>query len=212
MSEESETDEGVGARDALVFRDGRTQSVYKVGTLGGCTAGETSAIICIAELGGRLIVAVPGAAWAKKVVKLEKTTLGKAISIDVVACSLSDLENPLPEVLIKAWVGVLSMHDEAKVDFSNVDPTYSFGDGILPFAEALVKVADDQFAFTTAESGGGGDGIFKRMSLVESGLADMREMLQTLVGHRAGSSNMGAKPRTLGLWQRHVQPGSPRRA
>ena len=33
------------------------------------------------------------------------------------------------------------------------------------------------------------------MSLVKSGLADMREMLQTLVGQRAGSSNMGAKPK-----------------
>ena len=136
MSDESEQDEGVSVRDALVFKDSRTNSFYKVGTLAGSVAGESCAVICIAELGGRLIVAVPGSAWSKKVAKrkLEKTTLGKAISIDVVACSVADLENPLPEVLIKAWVGVLSMHDEAKVDFNNLVPTYSFGEGILPFA------------------------------------------------------------------------------
>ena len=181
MSEDSEQDEGVSVRDALVFKEGRTNIVYKVGTLAGSGSGETCAIICIAELGGRLIVAVPGSAWSKKVAKrkLEKTALGKAISIDVVGCSVADLESPLPEVLIKAWVGVLSMHDEARVDFSNLVPTYGFGEGILPFAEALVKVADDQFAFTAAESGGGGDGIFKRMSVVQSGLADMRDLLQS---------------------------------
>ena len=90
------------------------------------------------------------------------------------------------------------MHDEARVDFTAEPPTYSFGDGILPYGEALVRVADERFAFTTAESGGGGDGIFKRMLVVESGLADMREMLQTLVGLKVGASATaatGAKPK-----------------
>ena len=213
MSEESEQDEGVNVRDAFVFKEGRTNSFYKVGSLAGSVAGESSAIICIAELGGRCIVAVPGNVWSKKVAKrrLEKTALGKAISIDLVASSLADLENPLPEVLIKAWVGVLSMHDEAKVEFSSQVPTYNFGEGILPYAEALVKVADDQFAFTTAESGGGGDGIFKRMAVVESGLADMREMLQTLVGQKAGAAgtpSMGARPKASSTGGRKAAAGT----
>ena len=80
MSEESDQDEGVDARSSLVFKENRTNNSYKVGSLAGSVAGETSAIVCIAELGGRPIVAVPGAAWAKKVAKrkLEKSTLGKA--------------------------------------------------------------------------------------------------------------------------------------
>ena len=200
MSEESDQDEGVDARSSLVFKENRTNNSYKVGSLAGSVAGETSATVCIAELGGRLIVAVPGTAWAKKVAKrkLEKSTLGKALGVDVVGCSISDLESPLPEVVIKAWVGVLSMHDEARIDFTAEPPTYNFGDGILPYGEALVRVADEHFAFTTAESGGGGDGIFKRMSVVESGLADMREMLQTLVSQKVGASATtatGAKPK-----------------
>ena len=200
MSEDSEPEEGVDARGALVFKENRTNAFYKVGTIACSAVGETSAIICIAELGGRLIVAVPGAVWAKKVAKrkLEKSTLGKALGVDVVACSEADLENPLPEVSIKAWVGVLSMNDEAKVEFVTTPPTYDFGTGVLPYAEALVRVADEHFAFTTAESGGGGDGIFKRMSLVESGLADMREMLKTLVGQTGEatpSTATGARPK-----------------
>ena len=200
MSEDSEPEEGVDARGALVFRENRTNVFYKVGTIACSAVGETSAIICIAELGGRLIVAVPGAVWTKKVAKrkLEKSTLGKALGVDVVACSEADLENPLPEVSIKARVGILSMNDEAKVEFVTTPPTYDFGTGVLPYAEALVRVADERFDFATAESGGGGDGIFKRMSLVESGLADTREMLKTLVcqtGEAAPSTATGARPK-----------------
>ena len=39
-------------------------------------------------------------------------------------------------------------------------PTTSGVGFFLNYPDALVKVADDQFAFTTAESGGGGEGMF----------------------------------------------------
>ena len=44
-----------------------------------------------------------------------------------------------------------------------------------------MKVADDHFAFTTAESGGGGEGMFKRMAAVETGLSDMKGMIEELL-------------------------------
>ena len=62
---------------------------------------------------------------------------------------------------------------------------------LLPYPDALVKVADDQFAFTTAESGGGGEGMFKRMAAVESGLSDMKGMLQQLLRSRGQTEDVG---------------------
>ncbi|CAE7947358.1 Calmodulin [Symbiodinium sp. KB8] len=52
-----------------------------------------------------------------------------------------------------------------------------FNSTVFPFAEALMKVADEHIAFTTAESGG--DGMLKRMTAVENGLLELKSMLQT---------------------------------
>ena len=105
--------------------------------------------------------------------------MGKPLFVDVVGASRADPEVPAPEVQLKAWVGILSMSAEPLIEFPcPPDATYLFGEEVIPSAAALVKLADDQFAFTTAESGGGTEGMFKRMSAVESSLNELRGMLQ----------------------------------
>ena len=184
MSEESgEEGEPLGVRDRLVFKFGRTEVNYQIGVVPCAAAGTTSAIICIAELGGRLIVAVPQEAWHRTVVKrmLPSTALGKALSVEVVGALPQNMSEPLPEFTLKLWVGVLSMEVEGLIEFEGDAAVPSIGFGrVLPYAEALVKVSDEQFAFTSAESGGGGDGIFKRMTAVEAGLLELKGLIQDL--------------------------------
>ena len=96
-------------------------------------------------------MAFPGSGWHRKVAKrkLSKAALGKVLSVDVAGAYLIDLETPVAEVQIKTWVGILGIEAESFLEFPcQEEVTYRFSDGAAPFA---VKVADDQFAFTTAE-------------------------------------------------------------
>ena len=136
MSSESEEEEVAGVRGNLLYRGGRTVENYQVGSIVCSEAGETSAIIGIAELGGRIIAAVPVAAWNKKVAlrKLPQRTLGKTLKVDVVGAYPGDMAVPAVEVAIQAWVGVLAMQDETSITYPGGDAiTYKFSaDGILP--------------------------------------------------------------------------------
>ena len=179
MSESGESEgegEVAGVRSHLVYRDGRTDPLYRVGRVACAVASDTSSVICIAELGGRVIAAVPRVSWHKKVEKrkLNKNFLGKVVAVDVAGCYLSDPETPVPELVIKVWVGVMSMEFEAACVFEEGSTeTLTFGEGAIPYAEALVRLADEQFAFTTAESGGGGEGMFRRMAAVETSIGEL---------------------------------------
>ena len=79
--------------------------------------------------------------------------------MDVAGCYINDPATPAPELSKKAWVGVTSLEFESAVAFDPVSiEGVTFGAGMIPFADALKRVVDDQFAFATAESGGGGEG------------------------------------------------------
>ncbi|CAE7545289.1 Kidins220 [Symbiodinium sp. CCMP2592] len=178
----AEEEEFVGVRDRLLFSGGRTNYNYSVGKIPCSEAGESAALIAIAELGGRLIVAVPVEAWSRKIAsrKLSKIALGKPILVEAIGAFPENMTVPAPEVTIKLWVGVLAMELESQVEYEAGAEAakYLFNPQVLPFAEALVKIADEHFAFTTAESGG--EGMFKRMSAVENGLQELKSMLQAL--------------------------------
>ena len=136
MSSESSEQEEIasGVRGNLLYRGNRTHLPIRVGALPCSEAGESTAIIGIAELGGRFIVAVPGLVWNRKIAKrkIEKAALGKALSVDVVAAAPDDPHVATPEVNLRVWVGVLATGEEANVVFPGGDVTYDFGGGLLP--------------------------------------------------------------------------------
>ena len=181
---ESQSEEETEVRPHLLFKAGRTNFSYRVGSLPCAVAEEDTSILSIAELGGRLIVALPQEVWHRQIArrKVKQNTLGKAILVEVVGAAPQDPEVPLPEVTIKLWVGVLAMEQDALISYEREagDMKYQFAPTVLPYAPALVSMADEHFAFTTAESNGGPEGIFKRMSAVESGLAEIKAMIANL--------------------------------
>ncbi|CAE7297843.1 unnamed protein product, partial [Symbiodinium sp. KB8] len=185
---ESEEDEPARIRSRLVFSGGRIDNNFKVGTLPCGEEGATCSIIGIAELGGRIIVALPHAVWNRKVKarKIPSNSLGKALSVDCATSFEGARETARPEISTKVWVGIISMELEEKVQYlEDAFVTYAFISGnpeeiVYPYGKALVSIADEQFAFMTAESGGGGPGIFKRMEAVETGLSTIQRLLENL--------------------------------
>ncbi|OLP88085.1 hypothetical protein AK812_SmicGene30606 [Symbiodinium microadriaticum] len=135
--------------------------------------GTSCATIAIAELGGRLIVAVPSERW-----NLDTTALGKAIGVDVVASRPVSMSEAVPGIALRVWVGVFSMEMEAVIDY---ETDY-----------AWVKVADDQYAFTH-----GGDGIFKRASAVEAGLSELKDMIRDMSREKEKMPLFGLDPGTV---------------
>ena len=184
---ESDEDEPAKIRSRLVFSGGRIDNNFKVGTLPCGEEGATCSIIGIAELGGR-IVALPHAVWNRKVKarKIPSNGLGKALSVDCATSFEGARETARPEISTKVWVGIISMELEEKVQYlEDAFVTYAFISGnpeetVYPYGKALVSIADEQFAFMTAESGGGGPGIFKRMEAVETGLSTIQRLLENL--------------------------------
>ena len=105
-------DELQSVRGRLVVQGGRTHLEYKVGLVPCADAGTSCATIAIAELGGRLIVAVPSERW-----NLDTTALGKAIGVDVVASRPVSMSEAVPGITLRVWVGVFSMEMEAVIDY-----------------------------------------------------------------------------------------------
>ena len=115
--------------------------------------------ILITEVQNRLLVAVPLAAWNRTLSSriLPARSLSKAVSVSLSACEPFYRTEPLLGIHTKAWVGLLNPEFESAVELES-DPTEDFhflgedGQILLPFAQALVEVADEKFCFATATS------------------------------------------------------------
>lgn len=118
----------------------------------------TLQLIQIGEFEGKLLVAVPEAVWHRTTSRrvLPSTALTKPTLVEVTAAQAGNLEEPLPDEEIKVWIGFLkpAFYDHLEiVDECNVQYCFdSTEDGmLLPFSQALVDVAQEHFAFFSAD-------------------------------------------------------------
>ena len=151
-------------RDGLLWDPSRgVDTEFPVGALsfGPEEAKKSTAVIAICEVGERVLVAVPSSAWHRtaKHRRLPPGALVRPGAVAVAGCSLAD-RAVQSEVSLRVWIGFLDGALEGAVSFDEVDlattdhPFLTEGgeDGSLPWAEALVAVAEEKFAFTTAAS------------------------------------------------------------
>ena len=119
-------------------------------------------IIVITEIDHQLLVAVPGKFWHRlsKNRLLPAGSLNKAIQAAVWGASLDQREEQFPDsVYLKIWIGLLNPELEVNLsvdhgyDAASAFPSEKGQLGLLPFADALIAIADDKFSFLTAESG-----------------------------------------------------------
>ena len=151
-------------------------------------------IILVASAGPQFVVAVPGEAWHRQPALrvLPKNALTKPISVLVAACSCDDREVIVPDTNIKIWLGLLKEQFLDELEFPSsvpelcIFPTENQEDNYLPSAEALMQIADEKYAFLTAESGShqGRDPTEdqgQRLSQLEESMAEIRSSLAALL-------------------------------
>ncbi|CAE7225299.1 unnamed protein product [Symbiodinium necroappetens] len=200
---------GLPNQEALVYTGtGETIYEYPVGYLSVEQGGGHSIlvdIIFISKVQNRLLVAVPLSAWHRQVPrrKLPPGALSKAVALGVAGCT-SDFRHQASESsTVKVWVGYLKAELEEKVFFESPgEPGESEkvqfeqdggGEACLPFAEALVVVADEKFSFCSAVSQESASE--ERLRKLEDGMALIQASLQQLAKNGPAATSGDSRPK-----------------
>ena len=206
LAEEAEegSERGREPRDFIVASETQTEFEYLPGVFSYEETPPCIAIVVVAEVDSRLLVAVPEAAWAKSKRKrmLPAGSFHKPVQVFVPLCDHDRRHEPDNTPTTKIWLGLLDPAFERHLSFEEGDqvemgfPVDAQGVQRLPYARALVKIARDHFTFLSAESGvpappglGAGDAeLNQRMGLLEDGMAalqaGMQEILQAKLGRK----------------------------
>ena len=196
---------------AFLFEEGITRYSYSVSLfLVDAEKGTPSSqIILIAKFEGKNLVAFPHEVWNRTLTKriLESQSFAKPTLVEVQAAEVGDLDTPAADQYLKLWIGFLKEEymEQVHTHLAEFEADYFFatagGEARLPFAEALVQVAQDHFAFFSAaeETAGGvgsgeevdagdrelledesGSGLSLRMATMEAALKDIKETIASL--------------------------------
>eukprot|EP00435_Cladocopium_sp_Y103_P018461 s4220_g4.t1 len=140
---------------------GTVNSIYPVGQLPANleTFTPTLQIIQIGSFDGRLLVAVPAGVWHRSLSRrvLAAGSLVRATLVEVQAADPAHLAEPVEDLFLQVWIGFIrremQQHIEVMEEFS-VDFLFDPDNSCLPFAQALVDVANEHFAFFSADGDG----------------------------------------------------------
>ena len=176
-------------------------------------------LIPITFVEGSLLIAAPHAAWHRTIARrfLPQNSLARVVLLEVPAESESG-----EEVSLKVWVGYLAAEFVGQIVFyaSGSEEALTFVDGsgaaASPTVESLVKVANEQFGFYSAESqleaeeaAEPAHPVEDRVHALEEQLGAIQQQLLELPGklkestsagkERSGNLKKGAQPRYSGL-------------
>ena len=123
-------------------------------------------VIPITVVQRKLLVAVPFGAWSKQASErfLPRTALAKAALVEVEGVVFDEFGGQSESQACKAWVGFLrgDLARSGQVGELEEPGVLDFGEEsdikVVPFARALVDLANEQFAFFSARSGNGEGG------------------------------------------------------
>lgn len=145
-----------------IVDEGTVNSDYPVGlfVVDPATFAPTLQIIQIGEFSGQLLVAVPSTVWHRTVALrvFPSKSLLKPTLVEVAAALPSNLAEQYKDSTLKVWIGFLrpTARDQLEI-LEEFDVEYSFDDAtgfyLLPMAQALVDVANEHFAFFSADGG-----------------------------------------------------------
>ncbi|CAE7198485.1 unnamed protein product, partial [Symbiodinium sp. KB8] len=204
MSEASEDSEASRPDRPLelgyVYTGGATNFNFSVGALAVGEESKTVAIALITDYEDRVVVALPSKAWDKRVKHRKVSSpFARPSLVQVLAAAPDDREQPA-DASVKVWIGLLARQVAAAVVFGGPPeecdvPFLSLESSpCLPFAAALVQVADAQFGFATARSGADASQE-ARLKAIEASLEKLSRTVSAAVGDGAPATKVPAPPK-----------------
>ena len=165
---------------------------YEIGALavGDGDSRRTISVILVAPLEERTLAIFPSKAWDKKPNKRKLPTgpFTKPVLVEVACASPFDRTALSPEGPAKVWFGMLARQLAEQVVYDSGEaPDIPFGTSgapLLPYAPALLELAENQFGFQSALSSAGqpaADPFEARFRALESTLGRLSESVQQLV-------------------------------
>ena len=160
--------------EPFVYSEGTVNSEYPVGQF--VARGEASQfsvqIIQVGEFEGKLLVAIPSAAWHRQLAHrvLPYNALSKPTQVEVQAALPSDLSTPIDDLYLKVWVGYLKDAHRGDLEIlAEFDVDYWFDNDpnrrALPYAHGLVEMAQEHFAFFSAD--GASMGVYQEEEVMD---------------------------------------------
>ena len=178
---------------------------YSVGTLLSSSLSSRVQVIGVCEIDRQALIAVPDLAWHRLKTKRElpEDALLRATRVEVV--SASDLDRATPtSTAQKIWLGFLKPELVDAVVFGGPEleageigfPVDALGMPAFPFAKALCAVAQDHFAFVSAESAVPQPelNVENRLGRLESSMAEILSSLKDLRAPMASASEAAPLP------------------
>ena len=172
-------------------------------------AGSPSVRICfVGELENRILACVPASAWNRKTNKrcIAPGLFTKPMSVQILACGQLDRENQSGEETMKVWLGFLDAAAAQLVEESTLDEDldHEFEDGFLPYAQALVEVAQEHYSFFSAsehphvgEDESGARNLASRVVTLETSIAEVLSKLDQIVAPKQVPVVGRPKPRPV---------------
>lgn len=140
---------------------------------------KCSECVAVTRVDGKILLAVPDPAWHRKKVQrvIASAALTKAVRATCVGCPAGARTDAEGEPTLKIWLDLLASEMEyALTDDAVAQVTFPIGsDGaaFVPFAPALVAIAQDHFTFQTAQEGEDPTMTSRRLDRLEDGLAQI---------------------------------------
>ena len=186
-----------GLESLLVFADSKVAPEYPLAVFrpDEFVSGPSVRVILVTKIDNSFLGCVPQSAWDRLLAKrlLPRTFFSKAVRVLVKNCREDD-RSSVGETDSVVWLGFVASEMEAMLESSNLEEDnieIDFGEDQLqlPFADALVQVAQDHFAFFSAVEepeearveGPGSVGIDERVQHLEIMIQNMNATLASLV-------------------------------
>ena len=189
----------------LVLEDGSANSNYQVFSFRsdlGPGDHHDVPIILITRIDTKILVAIPYSFWHRLTRQrlLPSAAFSKAVSVAVAAVEDSHREVAVDNVFIKVWIGLLTPRFEVCIEAASEETALGFHtedqeEGFVPMAQALLAVADEKFAFLTAESASAIQAeteLKDRLAALEAGMMNIQDTLKTLGQPKAAPNAVAA--------------------
>lgn len=196
-----------GDEPPWVYSGGETNFSFPFGKLvSEVGAGSPSVRVClVGELENKILACIPFSAWNKKTGKrsIAPGLFSKPMNVQVLACGQIDRDNPSGEETLKVWLGFLETSAAQLVEESTLDEDldHEFEDGFLPYAQALVEVAQEHFSFFSASehaangaAGFGSQDLASRVGFLETSIAQVLSKLDQMAPDKPSPFSQRPKP------------------